>query len=59
MKLKRSHERVVRTCISMPPALFDYAHQAAKQEGFATFSHFVQYIFRERAKVEPPKANPI
>lgn len=55
MKLKRRHERVVRTSISMPPLLFDYGQQLARHGGFSTFSGLLQNMLRERAKSEATK----
>ena len=51
MKLKRTHEKVVRTTISMPPLLLDYGMRAAKTGGFATFSAYVQALLRDRANL--------
>jgi hypothetical protein len=50
MRLKRSHEKVVRTTISLPPMLLDFGLQASQRAGYTTFSAYVQELLRERAK---------
>lgn len=46
MRLKRNHEKVVRTTISMPPVLLDFGLEAAKRNGYATFSAYLQAKLR-------------
>lgn len=51
--LKQENERSVRTTISMPPVLYDFAFTRVREAGFATFSDFVQHLFRvEKEKCE-------
>jgi hypothetical protein len=47
---KRSHERVVKTSISLPPKLFEFSAQRVREEGHASLSGFLQSLLRQRAE---------
>lgn len=43
---RKPHHRVIRTSISLPPALYDAALDAIRREGFTTFSDYIQDLIR-------------
>jgi hypothetical protein len=46
---KRTHQRVVRTTITMPPVLWDRVQEFIRQDGYIGLSDFVQAAIRARA----------
>lgn len=47
MKTKKLHERAVKTCISMPPKLFERAVSEQRDSGFPSLSNYFQYLVRK------------
>ena len=43
---KRAHEKVVRTTISMPPLVFTFGLNHAREGGFTSFSDYIQDLIR-------------
>ena len=51
---KRGHQKVIRTTVSITPALYDASQQLFKRHGFTGLSDYLQTCLRRDTQLELP-----